>query len=118
MPKDVTWILSSITGLAWMMSSWRTPAAGSRTSNGGIFTRGRRADDAVGEALEPREVQHAVHAVPADGLLAHLLRQSLSAHGKSPGGPGAELHRVSRGRRRRHDDFEQRARRRRGSALR
>ena len=78
----------------------------------------RRADDALGETVEPRKVRHAVHALPADGLLADLLRESFSAHGKSPGGPGTELHRISSGRGRRHDDIKQRTCWRRGSALR
>src|SRR2546426_1550 len=92
-----------------MTSSWRTPGVGLKETDGGLPPGGRRADDALGEAAEQREVQHGLHAVPADGVLADLLRQPVPADRERRGRASAELHRLPRGGRRRDDDPQQRA---------
>src|SRR5207244_9396751 len=99
----------TITGRAMTMASWRTPGVTLEETDAGLPPGGRRAHDALGQTAEPREVQHGLHAVPADGVLADLLRQPVPADREHRGRAGAELHRLSRGGRRRHDNPQQRA---------
>src|SRR2546428_13328539 len=80
-----------------MTFSWGTPAVGLKETDAGISPGGRRVDDAMGQTAKPREVQHGLHAVPADGVLADLLRQSVSADREHRGCAGAKLHRLPRG---------------------